>query len=107
MTDPSPTVPSHVPRTSLIARLVRWRSFLRLRPFDTSTPEGRSAERYRRIAWSTLLSTVARLVGLATSFISVPLVVGYLGSERYGMWLTMSSLVAALGRAGHRDYVVG
>jgi len=70
---------------------------LRLRPFDTSTPEGRSAERYRRIAWSTLLSTVARFVGLATSFISVPLVVGYLGSERYGMWLTMSSLVAALG----------
>jgi len=70
---------------------------LRLRPFDTSTPEGRSAERYRRIAWSTMLSTIARLVGLATSFISVPLVVGYLGKRRYGMWLTMSSLVAALG----------
>jgi O-antigen/teichoic acid export membrane protein len=29
--------------------------------------------------------------------VSVPLVVGYLGTERYGMWLTMSSLVAALG----------
>ena len=37
------------------------------------------------------------MVGLATSFISVPLVIGYLGSERYGMWITMSSLVAALG----------
>jgi O-antigen/teichoic acid export membrane protein len=83
--------------SSIIERLARWRRFLRLRPFDTTTPEGRSAERYRRIAWSTLLSTVARFVGLATSFISVPLVVGYLGSERYGMWLTMSSLVAALG----------
>lgn len=34
---------------------------------------------------------------MATSFISVPLVVGYLGKEQYGMWLTMSSLVAALG----------
>jgi O-antigen/teichoic acid export membrane protein len=82
---------------SLVGRLVRWRQMLRLRPFDTSTPEGRSAERYRRIAWSTLLSTVARFVGLATGFISVPLVGGYLGSDRYGIWLQMSSFVAALG----------
>jgi O-antigen/teichoic acid export membrane protein len=82
---------------ALIGRLSLWRRLLRLRPYDTASPEGRSAERYRRIAWSTLLSTVARVVSLATSFISVPLVVGYLGSERYGMWLTMSSLVAALG----------
>ena len=76
---------------------MRWRRFLRLRAFDTATAEGRSAERYRRIAWSTLLAAAARVVGLATSFISVPLVIGYLGSERYGMWITMSSLVAVLG----------
>ena len=93
--EPVPS-PEAIP-SSLRGRIVRWRRMLRLRPFDTSTPEGRSAERYRRIAWSTMLSTIARFVGLATSFISVPLVVGYLGSERYGMWLTMSSLVAALG----------
>ncbi len=82
---------------ALLARLARWRRFLQIRPFDTSTAEGRSAERYRRIAWSTLLSTIARAVGIAISFISVPLVVGYLGAERYGMWLTISSLVAVLG----------
>lgn len=85
------------PVRSFLGRINRWRRLLRLRPFDTTTLEGRSAERYRRIAWSTALSSVARFVGLATSFVSVPLVVGYLGSERYGMWLTMSSLVAALG----------
>ena len=84
-------------RSSLWLRITRWRRFLRVRAFDTTTLEGRSAERYRRIAWSSLLATVARVVGLATSFISVPLVIGYLGSERYGMWITMSSLVAALG----------
>jgi O-antigen/teichoic acid export membrane protein len=44
-----------------------------------------------------LLSTVARFVGLATGFISVPLVGGYLGSDRYGIWLQMSSFVAILG----------
>src|ERR1035437_6293311 len=82
---------------SLIGRIVRYLRLLRIRPFDTTTLQGRSDERYRRIAWATALSTVARFVGIGTSFISVPLVVGYLGSERYGMWLTMSSLVAALG----------
>ncbi len=84
-------------RASLRARLQRYRRLLRVQPFDTSTPEGRSAERYRRIAWSTLLSTIARFVGMGTGFIAVPLVAGYLGSERYGMWLTMSALVGALG----------
>ncbi len=76
---------------------MRWRRFLRIRPFDTATLEGRSAERYRRVAWSALLAIIARVVGFATWFVSVPLVIGYLGSERYGMWITMSSLVAVLG----------
>ncbi len=84
-------------RSSLIARLARWRRLLRIRPFDTTTPEGRSDERYRRIAWSTALSAVARLVGLATGLISVPLVGGYLSDDQYGIWLQMSSFVAALG----------
>jgi len=97
MTDLLTLPPTESAPSSAVARLGHWRRLLRLRPFDTTTPEGRSAERYRRIAWSTVLSSVARFVGLATSFISVPLVVGYLGTERYGMWLTMSSLVAALG----------
>ncbi len=88
--------------SSLMGRLGRWRRFLRLRPFDTTTPQGRSDERYRRIAWSTLLSGVGRLVGLATGLISVPLVGGYFGidhggNDRYGIWLQMSSFVAALG----------
>jgi O-antigen/teichoic acid export membrane protein len=73
------------------------RRYLRLRPFDTSTPEGRSAERYRRIAWSTLLAGVGKVISMGTGVISVPLVIGYLSSDQYGMWLTMSSLVAVLG----------
>jgi O-antigen/teichoic acid export membrane protein len=91
------TVSPIKPVRSLIGRILRYRRLLRLRPYDTSTPEGRSAERYRRVAWSTALSTVARVVGMATGFISVPLVGGYLGSDRYGIWLQMSSFVAALG----------
>src|ERR1035437_5257384 len=88
--------------SSLMGRLARWRRFLRLRPIDTTTPQGRSDERYRRIAWSTTLSAVGRLVGMATGLISVPLVLGYFGNDqighdRNGIWLQMSSFVAALG----------
>jgi O-antigen/teichoic acid export membrane protein len=97
MTDLPSATPLLPGRSSLVETLVRYHRLLRIRPFDTTTLQGRSDERYRRIAWSTALSTVARFVGIGTSFISVPLVVGYLGSERYGMWLTMSSLVATLG----------
>lgn len=75
----------------------RWWQHLQLRPFDTSTAEGRSAERYRRIAWSSALGATARAVAMAVSFIAVPLLVSYLGVERYGMWLTIGSLVAVLG----------
>jgi O-antigen/teichoic acid export membrane protein len=85
------------PARWLIRRVLRYRRLLRIRPYDTTTPEGRSAERYRRIAWSTALSMAARLAGLATGLITVPLVGGYLGSDRYGIWLQMSSFVAALG----------
>ena len=84
-------------RQGLLGRLSRWRRLLQLQPFETSTPEGRSAERYRRIAWSTVLAVIARAVAVAITLISVPLVVGYLGAERYGMWLTISSLLAVLG----------
>jgi O-antigen/teichoic acid export membrane protein len=34
---------------------------------------------------------------MATSFVTVPLIGNYLGGDRYGIWLQMSSFVAALG----------
>jgi O-antigen/teichoic acid export membrane protein len=71
-------------------------SLLRRESFDASTPEGRSKERYRRILISTITSVVARLVGIAVTLISVPLTIGYLGVERYGMWMTISSVIALL-----------
>lgn len=72
----------------------RLRSVVSLRPFDVSTPEGRSNERYRRIALSTLASAFAKGVTVLTSLVSVPLAVGYLGAERYGLWMTIASVLA-------------
>lgn len=38
----------------------------------------------------------AKLVSVATALITVPITLHYLGAERYGMWMIMSSLVAML-----------
>ena len=97
VTDALTVTPLKPGPVSPMGRLARWHRFLRLRPFDTTTAEGRSDERYRRIAWSTALSTIVKVTGMATGLISVPLVGGYLSSDSYGIWLQMSSFVAALG----------
>ena len=52
--------------------------------------------RNRRIAASMIMSMVAKAVSVATALISVPLTLHYLGAERYGMWMVMSSLMAML-----------
>lgn len=71
-------------------------SVIRLKPFDISTPAGRSRERQRRVALTALASASAKGVAVLTSLISVPLTLNYLGVERYGLWMTISSLTALL-----------
>jgi O-antigen/teichoic acid export membrane protein len=72
---------------------------LRLKEFDSSTPEGRSRERYRRAALTALSSAGAKVVAVITILIAVPLTLHYLGTERYGMWMTISSIIAMMGFA--------
>lgn len=72
---------------------------LRLKAFDVSTEEGRSQERHRRIAWTTVTAGVAKVIAAAVMFISVPLTLGYLGPERFGLWMTISAAIAMLGFA--------
>jgi O-antigen/teichoic acid export membrane protein len=69
---------------------------IRLVPFDTSTEEGRSNERHRRIALTAITSAAAKVITIATSFITVPLTLNYLGAERYGLWMTISSVIAMM-----------
>jgi O-antigen/teichoic acid export membrane protein len=70
-----------------------------LKNFDTSSPEGRSKERYRRAAMTSLAQGFAKGVSILTMLISVPLTLRYLGAERYGMWMTISSVVLMMGFA--------
>jgi O-antigen/teichoic acid export membrane protein len=73
-------------------------------PADPSTPIARSRERFRRIRRSTAASIAARGIGFATSLITVPLTLHYLGAERYGLWATLSSVIAL---ASFADFGLG
>ncbi len=82
----------------------RWWRFVQLHAFDTSTPEGRARERHRRVTLSAMASALAKLISLGTALITVPLTLHYLGAERYGLWMTISSLVVMLAFA---DFGIG
>lgn len=84
---------------ALCLGMKRAASFVRLRPFDISTTEGRGQERHRRAVLTFLVSAVARTISVSTVLISIPLCLSYLGTERFGMWMTLSSIVALLGFA--------
>lgn len=81
---------------SRVARMRRHAQLLRLTPFDNDTAEGRSNERFRRASLSAATSVVAKGTAFVTTAVSVPLTLSYLGSERFGVWMTLSALIALL-----------
>jgi O-antigen/teichoic acid export membrane protein len=64
-----------------------------LKRLITCSSADRGRERYRRAGVTASTSYIARGVAILTGFVSVPLTVSYLGAERYGMWLTISSVL--------------
>ncbi len=76
--------------------LQRLRALLGARGADLASPEGRAAERHRRAALSAMASALAKVVSVGAALITLPMALHYLGAERFGMWVTISSLVAML-----------
>src|SRR5260370_18170898 len=54
----------------------------------------RGARRNRGAAITGGTAVLARAVQVSTSLITIPLTVHYLGNERFGLWMTISSLFA-------------
>ena len=52
-----------------------------------------STSRYGRIVQAVGSATAARLLTSAVSLLSLPLAVRYLGAERYGVWVTITTTV--------------
>ena len=63
----------------------------------TSEEAVRAVERNRRASQTTFLGVAASGIGLLTTLISVPLTLTYLGTERFGLWMTISSVMLLLG----------
>lgn len=80
----------------ILPQITRSLTLVRLRPFDTSTVRGRSNERLRRAALTTVASVIAKVISLLATLVSVPLTYRYLGSERYGIWMVLISIIGAM-----------
>jgi len=82
----------------------RIRQLLHLRDQNGLEDHERGAERNRRAVLTGSASTLARVVQIGTSLITVPLTLKYLGNERFGLWMTISSVLAM---AAFADFGVG
>src|SRR5271163_2770899 len=71
----------------------RYLSLEKIKAVFTQSHANRGLERYRRAGITASSSFIARALNILISFLSVPLTVHYLGAERYGVWLTISSLI--------------
>lgn len=80
----------------ILKKYKQYASVLRITPFNTATIQGRSQERYRRVVLTAGSSFFYKGIITLTGLISVPLTVNYLGVERYGLWITISSTIAFL-----------
>jgi O-antigen/teichoic acid export membrane protein len=83
--------------------IYRLRNLVFSSPLD-SADNMRGAERERRAVTTGGISALARVVQLGTSFVTVPLTLRYLGNERFGLWMTISSVLAM---AAFADFGVG
>jgi len=61
--------------------------------------ENISHRRYARILQGLISALAGKGMSVVVGLISVPLTVGYLGAERYGIWMTISTLLAWLSLA--------
>jgi O-antigen/teichoic acid export membrane protein len=82
----------------------RIKQLLNLRDQNGLEDHERGADRNRRAMLTGSVSTLARVVQIATSLITVPLTLKYLGNERFGLWMTISSVLAM---AAFADFGVG
>ncbi len=64
-----------------------------LKSFLTKRHGNAGRERYRRAGLTASASFISKALTIVISFVSVPLTVHYLGAERYGVWLTIGSLL--------------
>lgn len=89
---------------NVIAIFRETRKDLQSTAMHSSDPAERSAARHRRAIVTGVTSGISRAVRIGVSLITVPLTLHYLGNERFGLWMTISSVLAM---AGFADFGIG
>jgi O-antigen/teichoic acid export membrane protein len=89
---------------NVIGILRETRKDLQSTAMSSSDPADRSAARHRRAAVTGITSGISRAVRIGVTLITIPLTLHYLGNERFGLWMTISSVLAM---AGFADFGVG
>lgn len=77
----------------------KWQAIKKILQFtshDTSTDEGKSNERYRRILLTGGSTFIVKILSAGINLITVPITINYLGPERYGLWMAISSIQALM-----------
>jgi len=88
---PAKEPPPAAMQPSLIHRLRRYAG-------NSALQSGNAAEHRNRAVVRTVLSVYGlKIITVGVNLISVPLASSYLGLERYGLWLAMSSLIGFMG----------
>jgi O-antigen/teichoic acid export membrane protein len=80
------------------------RQLLRHQDSASLDTHARGVERHRRALLTGSVAMIARVMQIGTSLITVPLTLKYLGNERFGLWMTISSILAM---ASFADFGVG
>ena len=74
----------------------KWSHYLKFSAVDIDTEHGRGQKRERRAMHSGLVGLLSKLFSIAASLITIPLTLQYLGDERFGLWMAISSAIALL-----------
>jgi len=83
----------------IVTNWLKLKKIFQFKPHDITKVEGKSHERYRRILLTGGSTAVVKIFSAAINLITVPLTVHYLGSERYGLWMAISSVITLMGFA--------
>ena len=57
---------------------------------------GSHAQRSQTVVRGTVTAIIGRVIGVIAGLVSVPLTIGYLGGERYGVWVTIGTFLSFL-----------
>lgn len=83
-------------KSEFLASAVNLFALLRRPQGDSSSSEWRSRDRYRRAILTTCASSAQRVTTVVVGLATIPITLHYLGAERFGLWMTLTSFVAFL-----------